>query len=106
MPIAYLVAFVTQLTGIRFKLTPFTVLMLTMHRWFRIEDAKRDLNYEPIVSFRDEWPVTLAWFRENWLPKFERDRGLVGITKQTQDVIDIQQRGTDEYQKKAAKKAD
>ena len=75
MPIAYLSVWFTALTGIRFKLTPFTVLMLTMHRWFVIEDAKRDLNYEPIVSFRDEWPATLTWFREHWLPKFQRNQG-------------------------------
>ena len=56
MPIAYLLAFVTSITGIRFKLTPFTVLMLTMHRWFKIDDAKKDLGYEPIKSFRQEWP--------------------------------------------------
>jgi nucleoside-diphosphate-sugar epimerase len=93
-PVAYISIFITWLTGIRLKLTPFTVLMLTMHRWFRIDNAVRDLGYKPIVSFRDEWPKTLVWFRENWLPEFRRaqlrNKGLVGLAQQTEDKIDIQ----------------
>jgi nucleoside-diphosphate-sugar epimerase len=103
-PAAYVSLFITWLTGIRLKLTPFTVLMLTMHRWFSISNAERDLHYKPIVSFKSEWPKTLVWFRENWLPVFRRDQArskgaVAGLAKQTQDKIDIQAG-------KAAKKTD
>jgi len=94
-PVAYLSVLLTALTGMRFKLTPFTVLMLTMHRWFSIANAERDLGYKPIVSFKEEWPKTLLWFREHWLPTFRRQHeaskgALLGLAKQTQDKIDIQ----------------
>ena len=33
---------ITLLTGLRLKLNPFSVRMLTMHRWFDISAAQRD----------------------------------------------------------------
>ncbi len=91
MPIAYLCLFITMLTGIKIKLTPFVVLMMTMHRWFDCSAAVKvrmtvllkkqfwlvlmalqDLGYKPIKSFREEWPVTIKWFRQHWLPVFEK----------------------------------
>lgn len=46
--------------------------MMTMHRWFECSAAVRDLGYKPIKSFREEWPRTITWFRENWLPIFAK----------------------------------
>lgn len=45
--------------------TPFTVKMLTIHRWFDISNAKRDLKYEPLFSFEDGWRRTIEWFKNN-----------------------------------------
>jgi hypothetical protein len=44
--------------------------MLTMHRYFSIENAKRDLKYEPLYDFQDRWQYTIDWFKEHWLPGF------------------------------------
>lgn len=95
MPIAYLCLWFTMLTGIKLKLTPFTVTMMTMHRWFNCDAAVKDLGYKPIKSFREEWPVTIAWFREHWLPGFERSsKGVAGLFSGTQRKIDIQAAGS------------
>lgn len=48
----------------RLKLTTFAVRMLLIHRWFDISRAKRDLEYEPLVSFDEGWSQTVEWFRE------------------------------------------
>lgn len=69
--IAYLANVVGFVMNKKFKLNPFNVRMLTMHRYFSIARAKRDLKYEPIISFDEAWPSTILWFKENWLPKFE-----------------------------------
>ncbi len=53
-----------------FKLNPFNVKMLTMHRWFSIENARRDLRYEPLIDFTTGWAETIAWFKINWLPSY------------------------------------
>ena len=93
-PIAYLCLFITYLTGIRIKLTPFVVLMMSMNRYFAWTNAERDLHYKPIVSFREEWPKTIAWFREHWLPIFEKsNKGMTGLYSGTQRKIDIQAAG-------------
>ena len=52
----------------KFKLKPFSVRMLTIHRWFDISRARQDLNYEPVVARDEAWRITLEWFRDNWLP--------------------------------------
>ena len=49
--------------------------MLTMHRWFKIDRAIEDLNYEPIITYEDGWNDTLAWFKEHWLTKYKNDDG-------------------------------
>ena len=74
------------------KLTPFTVRMLTMNRWFDISNARKDLKYEPIIPFKQGWKDTLIWFKQNWLPKFleEQGRGVMGLSKQTEQKIDSQ----------------
>lgn len=66
-----------------------------MHRWFKIDNAITDLEYEPIISFRDGWDDTAEWFEEHWMPSF-RDRVAAGnvkfskISASTEDKIDIQ----------------
>jgi hypothetical protein len=53
---------------------------------------QRDLGYKPIVSFREEWPNTIAWFKENWLPEFfqKSNKGLTGLYKNTEKRIELQ----------------
>jgi len=54
----------------KFKLSPFTVRMMIIHRYFSVENAKRDLLYEPVVDHDEAWKGTIEWFRVNWLPTF------------------------------------
>eukprot|EP00171_Calliarthron_tuberculosum_P020022 IDg20022t1 len=65
MAVAYLLAIVGRITGRSFKLTPFTVTMLTIDRWFDISKARDLLGYEPLVSFEEGWNSTVEWFMEN-----------------------------------------
>jgi nucleoside-diphosphate-sugar epimerase len=58
----------------KFKLNYFTVRMSTMHRYFDISNAKRDLKYQPIISFEEAWPITLQYFQEQWLPQFLQEQ--------------------------------
>lgn len=51
------------------KINIFTVKMMTIHRQFNISKARRELGYEPLLTFKDGWSQTLAWFREKWLPR-------------------------------------
>lgn len=69
--VAYFCNFLTLLTGKQFKLKPFTVNMLIIHRYFNIDNAKRDLQYKPLISFADGWPETIEWFKVNWLPEYQ-----------------------------------
>lgn len=46
----------------RLKLDTFAVRMLVIDRWFDISRAKQDLLYEPVLSFKDGWAGTTAWF--------------------------------------------
>ena len=69
--IAYVCLFVTKLTRKKFKLTPFSVKMLLIHRYFSLENAKKDLKYEPVLPFEEAWPKTIEWFKINWLPKWK-----------------------------------
>lgn len=71
--VAYIVAFIGKLTGKKFKLNPFNVKMLTIHRYFSIERARQDLKYEPILEFENAWPLTITWFKEHWLPTYIRE---------------------------------
>ena len=89
--LAYTCDFIGWLTGTKLKLNPFAVKMVTMHRWFRIDAAERDLNYKPIIPFKQGWADTIVWFRENWLPKYNGQGSAVGaIYSGTQRKIDIQ----------------
>ena len=70
--VAYICNFLTFLTGKQFKLKPFTVNMLIIDRYFSTENAKRDLQYKPLISFEDGWPKTIEWFKVNWLPEYQK----------------------------------
>ena len=66
--VAYICSFLTLLTGKQFKLKPFTVKMMIIDRYFDISNAKRDLKYEPLITFGEGWAETIEWFKTNWLP--------------------------------------
>lgn len=83
--VAYLLSLLAKLAGdtdtgrrwghrLMGMVQPFTVRMMTIHRWFDISNAQRDLKYEPIVPFEQAWPETLEWFREHWLPEWEQNK--------------------------------
>jgi nucleoside-diphosphate-sugar epimerase len=69
--VAHFCDFLTLLTGKQFKLKPFTVKMLIIHRYFDISNAKRDLKYVPLISFEDGWAQTIEWFKVHWLPNYQ-----------------------------------
>ena len=69
--VVVLVQLAGQCLGRKFKLNPFAVRMLMIHRYFDITAAERDLKYEPILTFEEGWNQTLDWFKENWVPKFD-----------------------------------
>jgi len=83
---AYLANVLGFLLNRRFKLNPFNVRMLTIHRYFCIENARRDLEYEPVVPQDEAWKSTIEWFQRNWLPgyllKKEGGKGGSGKGKQ------------------------
>merc|ERR1712151_633036 len=83
-----------ELTGKKLKLGWFTLRMLTMHRWFRIDAAHRDLGYEPVVSYMEAWPDTVQWFNKNWLPTFDPKAAsgtTGGIATQTAAKVKVQE---------------
>ncbi len=69
MIVAYICNVIGFLLGTKLKMNPFNVVVLTMHRWFRIDAAVNELRYNPIIPFSTGWHDTGVWFRENWLPK-------------------------------------
>ena len=68
----------------------FNVTVLTMHRWFDIKAAERDLGFRPIIGYQEGWAETIEWFRRSWLPKQAHSGGILGIATATQEKIDIQ----------------
>lgn len=62
--LAYILAFVGKVVGTKFKLSPFTVTMLTIDRWFDITNAEKDLGYSPVVEHDEAWSTTLQWFKD------------------------------------------
>ena len=85
---------------------PFAVTVLTMHRWFDISAAETDLKYKPVIHFRDGWQETLEWFKANWLPNFREGKNnrMAGISKRTEDKIDLSAAGIAATKKKNNKK--
>lgn len=72
----YLIATFANALGLilkkKFKLNYFTLRMVSMHRYFNITRAKKDLKYSPIRPYKEAWPSTLEWFKRNWLPDFQK----------------------------------
>lgn len=67
---AFLTGTPKHIVNYHVKLNPFAAKMLMINRSFDISAAKRDLNYEPIIQFKDGWASTIQWFKKNWLPKY------------------------------------
>ena len=88
--LAYICEFLGWILQTTFKLNYFNVLVLTMHRWFDIAAAEKDLHFKPIIGFREGWDETITWFKENWLPNFRKASSYAGLSQKTQDKIDIQ----------------
>lgn len=55
----------------KLKLVPFAIKMLLINRYFDISAAKKDLKYEPLISFEQGWADTIVWFKNNWLPTYK-----------------------------------
>ena len=72
---AYIANVVGFLTNRKLKLNPFNVKMLTIHRYFCIDNAKKDLQYQPIVEHEQGWEETIEWFKVNWLPTYYEKYG-------------------------------
>lgn len=90
MPVAHVCDAIGWLTGRKLKLNPFNVRVLTMHRWFDISNATRDLKFTPIIGFDEGWPDMADWFKEHWLPRFRISRRSAGLAQQSEAKIDIQ----------------
>ena len=58
-------------TGIKLKLNPFNVRMLTIHRCFSLDNSRNHLKFEPLITFNEGWQRTIEWFQENWLPEYK-----------------------------------
>jgi nucleoside-diphosphate-sugar epimerase len=71
MFLAYTCNVVGWVIGKKFKLNPFNVKMLTIHRYFNIDNARNDLKYEPLVKFEDAWDQTIEWHKVHWLPGYK-----------------------------------
>lgn len=62
--VAYTMQFIGRLTGLKFRLIPFTVNMMTIDRYFNVNDAKRDFGYKPLKTFEEGYEETLQWFQD------------------------------------------
>jgi nucleoside-diphosphate-sugar epimerase len=79
--LAFVCDVVSAVTGRKFKLNPFNVKMLTIHRYFSIENAQRDLNYQPLVATEAAWRSTIEWYKRNWLPSYLQNKEMSKKTK-------------------------
>ena len=73
--VAYICCVYTLATGKKTKLSPFTVRMMTIHRYFSPDLSRQDLKYEPLYTFDEAWTITKEWFQSNWLPKYYKEHG-------------------------------
>ncbi|KAJ8599181.1 hypothetical protein CTAYLR_007513 [Chrysophaeum taylorii] len=92
----YILAVISEFVGFllrtTFKLNRFNLRVLTMHRWFDIKAAENDLQYEPIIPYDLGWKDTIAWFKDNWLPMYQKSSSVFEtIAHQSQAKIDIQE---------------
>ena len=89
--LAYVCEAISWVLGITLKLNLFNVRVLTMHRWFDVSAAAKDLQYEPVVRSA-RWADTLAWFKAHWLPYFDKraSAGFAGLEKRAEAKIEAQ----------------
>jgi len=113
-PFLYVIALMGEIVawilGVTFKLNVFNVFVMTMHRWFKIDAAERDLKYTPIIPFEEGWRDTIDWFRICWRPAFDKEQEALsrapflqrwlGIHAKTQAKIDVHNLTTDTDAKK------
>eukprot|EP00814_Leptocylindrus_danicus_P013494 CAMPEP_0116020894 /NCGR_PEP_ID=MMETSP0321-20121206/10067_1 /TAXON_ID=163516 /ORGANISM="Leptocylindrus danicus var. danicus, Strain B650" /LENGTH=388 /DNA_ID=CAMNT_0003491669 /DNA_START=272 /DNA_END=1438 /DNA_ORIENTATION=+ len=81
MGLAHICDVIGWILNKKLKLNPFNVKMLVIHRYFSIENARRDLKYEPLFTFDDAWGSTIEWFKINWLPGFLEQKNGSSKTK-------------------------
>ena len=73
----FAIAKIGKFFGGNFRLTTFTVIMLTIDRWFDISNAEKDLGYKPLVSHDEAWALTLAWYKDHMDWWREKAAGLI-----------------------------
>jgi len=90
--IGWICTLVGNMIGKVLKLNVFSVHMMTMHRWFKIDAAENDLGYKPLVTYEEGRADTIQWFRTNWLPTYKQGTGgfTGSVAAQTTRKIDIQ----------------
>jgi len=96
MCVAYACNVIGFLLGRKLKLSPFSVKMLIMDRWFKIERAERDLGFKPIISYSEGWAETVEWFRDEWLPTYYNEKQASSYGH----IHDVSQRKIDRQYKK------
>jgi len=69
--LAYICNVIGFVTGKKLKLNPFNVRMLTIHRYFSLDNSRNHLKFEPLITFNEGWQRTIEWFQENWLPEYK-----------------------------------
>ena len=83
--LAYIVVFIGKIwsmfTGTpehivnyKLKLNPFAVKMLVIDREFNIKNARKDLKYEPLITFEEGWLQTITWFQQHWLVDYHKEQ--------------------------------
>jgi hypothetical protein len=77
------------LGGKKFKLNPFNVRMLTIHRYFSIENAQRDLHYQPVMAHNEAWALTIRWFQEHWLPGFLEQNPNIKVVQKSNKIEEL-----------------
>ena len=81
LPIGHICDAISWLTGRKLKLNAFAVRMTTIHRWFDISKAVKDLEYAPVVPFQEAWEDTAEWYKEHWLLPMQEGGGGNGNDK-------------------------
>jgi nucleoside-diphosphate-sugar epimerase len=65
MLIAHVFAFITKVTGIKLPLFPSRVRTMTTTYYYDISKAKKELGYNPRVSFNQGSKIVGKWYQEN-----------------------------------------
>lgn len=68
-PAAYAALALGKVLGKPMKLNPFVVKMVSMHRYFNVDNLRNDVGYYPIRAFDEAWPETMeAVFKRMNIP--------------------------------------